>query len=182
MNRRELLPGPPSTRDGKTAPAVTITHTAREVITRNATASADGRETGGILLGHLHEYPRPVLDIVHAAGPGPQAVRRADFFRRDVRHAQAVADLTYRTDASVWIGDWHTHLGGPALPSNTDLASYRTLLADAELGFEVFLTVIVTPEPTKGWIRPRLNGWLITTARVLPAPLRTRSPDKDAAR
>jgi integrative and conjugative element protein (TIGR02256 family) len=180
MNRRELLPGPPSATDGQTVPAVTITDTARASITRYATASADGRETGGILLGRHHDYPRPVLDVVHAAGPGPRAVRRPGFFRRDVRHAQALADLTYCTDSSVWIGDWHTHPGGPALPSDTDLASYRNLLADSELGFEVFLTVIVTSDPAKGWTRPLPTGWLITIACALPVGLRGRLPDKDA--
>ena len=160
---------------------MTLTDTARAAIIRNAAASADGRETGGILLGHHHRYPRPLLDVVHAAGPGPLAARRAEFFRRDVRHAQAVADLAYRTDGSIWIGDWHTHPGGPALPSTTDLASYRSLLADADLDFEVFLTVIVTPDPATGWTRPRLTGWLITTAHVRPARLRARLPDKDDA-
>lgn len=171
MNRCELSP----------VTQVTVTDTTRTSITRYAMASADGLETGGILLGHYRTHPRPVLDVVHAAGPGPRAVRQTDFFRRDVRHAQAVADLAYCTDASIWIGDWHTHPGGPAQPSDTDLASYRTLLADRDLRFEVFLTVIVTSDPTTGWRRALPTGWLITTASVLPAQLRARLRDKDAA-
>jgi integrative and conjugative element protein (TIGR02256 family) len=181
MSRPDLLRAP-SARDGQTLPAVTVTDTACASMNRYATASADGRETGGILLGRHHARPRPVLDVVHAAGPGPRAVRRPDFFRRDVRHAQSVADLVHQTDTSVWIGDWHTHPGGPARPSDTDLASYRALLMDSELGFEVFLTIIVTADPAAGWTRPLATGWLITTACVFPARLPARLPDWDIAR
>jgi hypothetical protein len=92
-----------------------------------------------------------------------------------------MADLTYRTDTSVWIGDWHTHPGGPAQPSDTDLASYRTLLMDSDLRFEVFLTVVITSDPATGWARPIPTGWLITTVGVLPAPLHARLPERDAA-
>ncbi|MEZ0108758.1 integrative and conjugative element protein (TIGR02256 family) [Catenulispora sp. EB89] len=180
MIRRKLFPGSPTTAGRRTTPAVTVTDTAFTAITRCAASSADGRETGGILLGHHRAHPQPVLDVVHAPGPGPQAVRRADFFRRDVRYAQAMADLAYRTDASIWIGDWHSHPGGPSRPSATDLTSYRALLTDAELGFEVFLTVIVTPDAATGWNHPRLTAWLITTRSVRLAALHARLPKEDA--
>ena len=182
MIRRDPLPWPPAPTGGQTAPAVTVTDTAYTAITQFVASSTDGRETGGVLLGHHRAYPHPVLDVVHAAGPGPLAVRRADFFRRDVRHSQAMADLAYHTDASIWIGDWHSHPGGQPRPSTTDLTSYRSLLADAELGFAVFLTIIVTPDPATGWSRPCLTAWLVTTDRVRPTRLYARLPEKDAVR
>ncbi len=162
-------------------PAVTVTDTARIAITRYAGESADGRETGGILLGHGPQRPRPILDVVHGIDPGPAAVRRTTIFRRDVQHAQAAADLAFYTDESLWIGEWHTHPEGPARPSSTDLTSYRRLLADAELDFAVFLAVIVTPDRAAGFRRPVLTGWLVTAAGVHAAPLHARLPEKDTA-
>ena len=180
MNRdAPQLVAPPESDTGK-ATHVTITDTARGAINRRALASADGRETGGILLGHAPARPVPALDVVHAIGPGPRAVRRATVFRRDLRHAQAAADLAYHTDSSYWIGDWHTHPTGPPHPSSLDLTSYQSLLADTELDFAMFLAVIVTPDPVAGFRRPQLNGWLISLAGVRATPLRARLPEKDA--
>lgn len=154
---------------------VTLTDTGRDTILRHAQAAADGRETGGILLGHHQERPMPMLDVVHAGDAGPRAIRRADEFRRDVRHAQALADLAYSTDDSIWLGEWHTHLDGPAQPSYRDLASYRRVLGDPELAFHVFLSVIVLPDSDIGWKRPLLAGWAVSTAEAWPVPLLRRA-------
>ena len=154
---------------------VTVTDTCRTEVSRYAAAAEDGRETGGILLGHHRDRPRPVLDAVHAGDAGPRAVRQEAAFRRDVRHAQALADLAYRTDGSVWIGEWHTHPGGSHRPSRRDLTSYRRMLRDPELAFHVFLTMIVLPSQDCGWRRPRFTGWVVTTADVWPVPLLRRA-------
>jgi integrative and conjugative element protein (TIGR02256 family) len=154
---------------------VTVTDTCRAAVSRLAASAEDGRETGGILLGHDRDRPRPVLDAVHAGDAGPHAVRQAAAFRRDVPHAQALADLVYRTDGSIWIGEWHTHPAGPARPSRRDLTSYRRMLSDPELAFRVFLTVIVIPGEDYGWHRPLLTGWVVTTADVWPVPLLRRA-------
>jgi integrative and conjugative element protein (TIGR02256 family) len=167
-----LIPSPPGNAEGPLG--VTITDTARAAVSRLAAAADDGRETGGILLGHQHRRPRPVLDVVHAGDAGPRAVHQPDSFRRDVSHAQAVADLAYRTDRSIWLGEWHTHPGGPPQPSRRDLASYRRLLRDPELELAVFLTVIVLPDTVIGWQRPRPAGWLVTATHARPVPLLRR--------
>jgi integrative and conjugative element protein (TIGR02256 family) len=153
---------------------VTVTDTARAAISQLAATADDDRETGGVLLGHHHFRPRPVLDVVHAGDAGPRAIRQPDGFRRDASHAQAFADLSYRTDGSIWLGEWHTHPGGPARPCRRDLTSYRRLLHDPGLGFEVFLTVIVLPDMATGWQRPRTAGWLVTATQAWPVSLLRR--------
>ena len=60
-------------------------------IAREASASTDGRETGGILLGFDASELGELL-VMEAGGPGPKAERRADYFRRDLNHAREVAD------------------------------------------------------------------------------------------
>ena len=154
---------------------VTVTDTCRAAVSRYAATAEDGRETGGILLGHHRERPRPIIDAVHAGDAGPHAVRQVAAFRRDVRHAQALADLAYRTDGSVWIGEWHTHPPGSPQPSSRDLTSYRRLLKDPELAFHVFLTMIILPSRDCGWSRPNFVGWVVTTADTWPVPLLRRA-------
>lgn len=155
-------------------PIVTITDTALTAIITGARSAADGRETGGVLLGHYRAQADQLLDVVHAGDAGPRAVRRANFFRRDVAHAQALADLAYVTDGSIWLGEWHTHATGPA-PSVQDLVSYDLLLTDPELHFHLLLAVIALPDPDHRWDRPRLSGWLVTPSQARQVPLLRRT-------
>jgi integrative and conjugative element protein (TIGR02256 family) len=134
-----------------------------------APASADDLETGGILLGYDADELGTAL-VMEAGDPGPHAERRRDFFRRDLAHAQWLADVAYERSCSRWIGEWHTHPQGALSPSWKDLRTYRRFLRDRELQFAVFVSLIVGPGET-GWERPRLAAWLIELRRVLPALL-----------
>ena len=134
---------------------------ASATITREAPASADGRETGGILLGHDLGGR---LFVTVAGEPGPNAVRRTDGFVRDLDHARGLGDAAYEHDGSVWIGEWHTHPGGPTTPSPTDMSTYARLLADPDLTFERVLSLIVTPCPVHGWKETRVTGWVVDRA------------------
>lgn len=127
-------------------------------IAREAPASADGRETGGILLGQ--DLGRRLVVTV-AGDPGPMADRRPDGFVRDLDHARRLGDAAYERDGSVWIGEWHTHPGGPVTPSPTDMKTYDRLLADPDLGFERVLSLIVTPCPVHGWEETSVTAWIV---------------------
>lgn len=110
-----------------TPTTVLITNAVAATIAREARASRDGTETGGILLGTTDD---DALVIRHAGDPGPHATRRATSFRRDLRHAQALGEWAFAHDRSIWVGEWHTHLHAPAAPSVRDLATYHGLLTD----------------------------------------------------
>jgi integrative and conjugative element protein (TIGR02256 family) len=120
--------------------------------------SADGRETGGILLGHDDGV---VITLTVAGDPGPLAARRADGFLRDLQHAQDLADEAYDRDGSVWVGEWHTHPTGPSTPSTRDVSTYAQLLADQDLLFDRVVSLIITPGPD-GWDLPVLWAWVVT--------------------
>lgn len=135
---------------------VELSRSAFEAIQETCRTARDGRETGGILLGHQHSDGR--LVVTTAGDPGPRAVRGRASFRRDPAHAQALADGAWARDRSVWLGDWHTHPRGPAHPSPVDMATYLSLLADPELHFADFLALVVLPGPTS----PVLFPWVIT--------------------
>ncbi len=138
-------------------------------IVREAPASSDGRETGGILLGFDADLAMEAL-VMEAGDPGPRAERRPDFFRRDLEHAQQLADQAFARTTSRWIGEWHTHPHGHLAPSRKDLRTYRGFLRDTELGFDSFVAVIVGPG-AHGWTKPRAAAWLIEPRAILPALL-----------
>jgi integrative and conjugative element protein (TIGR02256 family) len=110
------------------------------VVQGEYTAASDGLETGGILLGHVREDSAIVS---RAGGPGPNALRERDFFLRDQEHAQKLADAAFAVDGSMWIGEWHSHVGAPPVPSPRDLNTYAELLADDELAFDVVISLII---------------------------------------
>jgi proteasome lid subunit RPN8/RPN11 len=146
------------------------------MIVAEAKRSVDALETGGILLGDdtIH-VPGPHDDapyVRHAGGPGPAAVRKANYFRPDYVHAQRDALDAFETDGSNWIGTWHTHPGlGPlrhTRPSAVDLRVYRQHLADKALGLTRFVALIVTPppfqtlHPNRPWKSTRVTPWIVT--------------------
>jgi integrative and conjugative element protein (TIGR02256 family) len=134
---------------------------ARTAITELARAAADGRETGGILLGRGPEDDG-TIHVEVAGDPGPKAVRRPDFFLRDLEHARGLADDAWQRSRAIWVGEWHTHIQRLTHPSNADLATYHRLLSAAALEFPVFVSIIVVPGDTAGgWAAPQLFPWIL---------------------
>jgi integrative and conjugative element protein (TIGR02256 family) len=83
-------------------------------------------ETGGLLLGQVVDGEAHVLALT---GPGRRALRsrlgyEADRARDNLLVARVHPRLHY-------LGDWHTHPGGPAVLSATDVASIRGALTAA---------------------------------------------------
>lgn len=139
---------------------VKVDDLALQTILNEAHASRDGKETGGILLGHDLDSTGAIA-VIEAGDPGPRAVRRRDFFRRDLNHAQRLADDAFRHHEAVWVGEWHTHVLGNDVPSDLDLKTYRGFLGDSELGFEIFLAIIVTTKEEGRWQTCRLTTWAV---------------------
>jgi integrative and conjugative element protein (TIGR02256 family) len=134
-----------------------------EQISELAALSEDGRETGGILLGR---GPRDEerIEILNAGDPDPRAIRRPDFFLRDLEHAKDLAERDWRDSRAIWVGEWHTHLNRVPAPSRADLATYVRLLGGAELEFELFVSVIVTAGKDDDWRNPELFPWVMAIA------------------
>jgi integrative and conjugative element protein (TIGR02256 family) len=137
---------------------VLFTPRAASRLTDLAAQASDGLETGGILLGMDNGLAGP-LYVRHCGDPGPAAIRRRSYFRRDLAHADALAADAAAADGSVWIGEWHTHGIALSEPSSRDLRTYRTLLADAQLAFARILAVIVLAGPEGSWTTPVLHAW-----------------------
>jgi integrative and conjugative element protein (TIGR02256 family) len=157
---------------------VRIADAARETIMRLAPESADGRETGGILLGRGPGNDG-VVHVEIAGDPGPHAIRRPDFFLRDLEHARMLAEEAWERSRAIWVGEWHTHpVGGPE-PSATDLGTYANLLTAAALEFEVFASIIAVPGASAGWNDPRLCPWLLQIDAVPATHLEPVRPEDE---
>lgn len=147
---------------------VVLSSAALQTIAEEAHASADGRETGGLLLGQL------CADHVHvryAGGPGPGAVRTPTRFLRDLQHAQALAAAAWQLDGSVWIGEWHTHPAAGPDPSPRDLLTYAEHLADLDLTLPVFTSLIARPDQNGSWSGAHLFAWSVTDAGYSPVTI-----------
>ena len=131
---------------------VTIEISALETIRAETIRRPDGLETGGILLGRVIKGAAH-LHVTVAGDPGPQALHELQRFRRDLAHAQTLADHAWADHQAVWVGEWHTH-PLPIGPSTTDVhASGRLAVAG---GHDIALLVLALG--TRGWSGHALNA------------------------
>lgn len=145
--------------------SVRIPRRVRCQIEHAAGAAVDGRETGGILLG-FDDSDGGRFWVTEASTAGPAAERSAIGFRRDLAFVSEVAERAFAVDGSQWIGDWHTHPGGPPAPSAKDLASWRRAVAESDL--EVFLAVILVAGEGGDWAAPTSQAWAVTAGAADP--------------
>jgi integrative and conjugative element protein (TIGR02256 family) len=139
--------------------------------------SRDGLETGGIVLG-VDEGLGGNLTVRHCGDAGPNALRRPKSFRRDVDHAQQLADAANQHDGSAWIGEWHTHLVDLPTPSSLDLRTYRDLLGDPETQLLRILALILVADDKAGWDQPLLFAWSFTGTVLRQLGIRVETDEK----
>ena len=149
---------------------VLFTPRAAERIAGLAATAGDGLETGGILLGADQGLAGPIV-VRHCGDPGPAAIRRRTYFRRDLAHATTLAADAAATDGSAWIGEWHTHGIPMPEPSSRDLRTYQKLLDDPQLAFARILAVIVLAGPGTSWHAPILHAWSFTGSVLRQLPV-----------
>lgn len=146
---------------------VILTGLAYRQLATEARHSEDGNETGGLLLGSdMGMGPGFVVRV--CGDPGPNAIRQPARFTRDLEHSKKLADRAARTDGSVWIGEWHTHLVDLPVPSPYDLVGYRALLADKEIGFTRLLSLIVLAAEDSSWSSAKVFAWSISATSARP--------------
>lgn len=124
--------------------------------------SEDGLETGGILLGRGPDT-NSRLYVEQAGDAGPNAKREEGYFQRDTGHATTLSRQAWEDHRRVWVGDWHTHPHGDPAPSSLDVTTYARHLSDSELGFEVFVSIIVVPGGERNWTAAKLVTYLFAS-------------------
>lgn len=105
----------------------------RPVVDRLLQLRAGPREVGGWLLGYWTGDDRHLV-VTHATPPGPKGsiggVRvsaRGHRARFDEAWTVSSGDVTF-------LGDWHTHPGGPVEPSDTDRRALSKLASNSDYG------------------------------------------------
>ena len=168
-------PKPPRYRIGSTTEtrlsdspskyAVRLAPTARQDLISDlrATTISDNREVGAAIFG-----PRPVswanLVEVTRIGTAGDALRWPRAIARDHAHdARQAQEIRRQTDGQACeIGYWHSHPVADSTLSRTDLTHSSQM--KALLGVPMFVSIIATPDPMRGWDWPGLTCW-VTRAR-----------------
>ncbi len=93
---------------------------------QEAGSSAD-IETGGILIGFMGR--NGYVYITKVTGPGPKAIRKNNWFARDVEYCQSIIDNEYEKNGQkgLYVGEWHYHPSKSNKPSNQDLKSLHEI-------------------------------------------------------
>lgn len=90
-------------------------------------------EVGGWLLGYW-SADREALVVTHGTPPAVRGTALGITISGK-GHRRRFDEAWARSEGHVtFVGDWHTHPGGPAVPSRTDLRAMRQLAEDADYG------------------------------------------------
>ena len=160
----------PELRTGLSEVEIKLSPKARRIIIEEARASRDGRETGGMLLGHPDRPWNPDITVSLAAGPGPRAKRRVGAFGADHGHdIELAGDFSRSGSRLVQLGEWHTHPSCDDRASGADLrywASLREALEETHRLTGRLVSLIVTPErgvdEWSAWSQPHISAYLLT--------------------
>jgi hypothetical protein len=137
---------------------VVIDDFTREKLISQVINTADGRETGGPLLGVI------AGDAIHIRQSFPLAYeceRSPESFMYDLQYAREIAEA-HNTGL---VGDFHSHSAG-VLPSPADRKSW-TSHRSGWVGVIVALNV----DERTGWPHPQLAAYLVSDGDIDPVPL-----------
>lgn len=139
----------------------------RSEVTRNERSNDPLSETGGVLFGR-RDFAAGVLWVDEASGPPPDSIASpAEFVcgTDGVRDRDQATRVRTRR-ASGFVGMWHTHPAGSAIPSPRDVGSMAELVSMEPL--PETLMVICGGEPTGSEI-----GAYVFAREELPKPFGT---------
>lgn len=126
-------------------------------------------ESGGMLLGYRQRDSQVAITAV--TGPGPRAVHRRSSFVPDGKWQQAELARIYEESGRVttYLGDWHSHPRGAAVPSVRDLKTARRVARRRRARTRRPITLILAGDEST-W-RPAVFELL--GGRLVPVEVRT---------
>lgn len=148
---------PPGASDQCHVPALSVN---RAVTDRLRQLPQAPWEVGGWLLGYWTEDLNHVV-VTHATPPG----RRGSPFGVRISGERHRGRFDEAWDASgghvTFLGDWHTHPGGPTVPSSTDYRAVVKLASEADYGTPTPLIAIVQNPRFRWSSTQRRIGWFV---------------------
>jgi integrative and conjugative element protein (TIGR02256 family) len=138
---------------------VQLSPTARRTILHGAywQSGQDRLESGGWLIGGGLDTRAAV---VGATLPGPRAKRGRDYIEMTTEGLdQFELKRLWGDPLAARVGSWHTHPGGDAEPSETDLAAWRAGLGNINRdSFQPYYAAVIAAENARhGW---DLHAWV----------------------
>ncbi len=129
---------------------------------------AGEREIGGLLMGeHVRDEVFRIVDISVQRSGG----ERACFIRHPKNHQKALKKFFAQTGNDYtrfnYLGEWHSHPSFAPLPSETDVETMRSLVADPEVGAN-FLVLLITKRDSDGHFQATATVFLANSPS-LPA-------------
>ncbi|MGN7471999.1 ThiF family adenylyltransferase [Brevibacillus sp. SAFN-007a] len=123
---------------------ILITQEAYESVVYESRESGDF-ETGGVIVGFYTGDGRVV--VMDASPPGPNAVRKKDWFERDVEFCQKFLDEAVEKmgKRGYYIGEWHFHPTGTNKPSPQDFASMMEIALQDNYETDTPICLILSP-------------------------------------
>jgi integrative and conjugative element protein (TIGR02256 family) len=133
-------------------------------------------ETGGILVGRIVGDQSEVMFVV---GPGPEAIHRRSYFRRDGNFSQQELDAIFPRFAGEYdyIGEWHSHpVAGR--PSPRDRESMRWIAQNEHFDLDHPLLILCRRTWRREW-KPVGYQWF---GRLLQVPVKVTDVEEEGAR
>lgn len=139
-------------------------------------------ETGGVLLGYWSAKGDAAV-VEHVLGPGPKAKHgRTGFMPDHEYHDEQIARLYREASGEFeYLGDWHTHPGGPASLSATDLSTLKRIARHEAARAPRPLMLLLAggrpwrPAAWKGEIRVRWHWYTELTVSAMDVVIDDRS-------
>jgi integrative and conjugative element protein (TIGR02256 family) len=107
------------------------------------------KETGGMLLGYRGESEGIFMAVVTGLiDAGPKAKRTRWRFEPDGLWQQQLLETAYEDSGRVttYLGDWHSHPRGRAIPSATDRRTYAKVAAETDSQTSSPVVLIAAPD------------------------------------
>ncbi len=92
--------------------------------------NSEGYETGGVLIGRYSKSQR--FAVITEALPAPADSKAGPtWFVRGTRALNDMLEWRWRSGGGYYLGEWHFHPGGAAVPSNVDSTQMRSISESA---------------------------------------------------
>jgi proteasome lid subunit RPN8/RPN11 len=155
--------------------------TARAEVRRGARTMAPDIETGGMLLGSFDDATG-VVHVDATTGPPPDSFMSATYFHHGIEGTdeRVRADVHRTASATGFIGFWHSHPYGPALPSKTDEQGMASIVAPDGTTRRALMMILGGRKPIwETWRDDGATGHPDFYVRVVPrsaGPVQTGHP------
>jgi integrative and conjugative element protein (TIGR02256 family) len=107
-------------------------------------------ETGGILIGfYTSAHDCAVVTTISKAPPDSQSGRA--YFVRGLRGLQRLVDSLWHRKHYYYLGEWHFHPNGPAIPSSIDSRQMKKIANAAGYQCPEPILVIIGGNPPEEW-------------------------------